>query len=84
MPGLPRGAAGLTSGALRAVLSSPALRYGVVVVSCGSGRAATGINTGQGVCHAPHTSGPSRGTAGPSGPGQWAWEHTCVLRAGAR
>lgn len=68
----------------RALLLSPASRDGVVMVGCGSGRVASVTDTGQGVCHTPHTSGPSRGTAGPSGPGQWASEHTSVLRAGSR
>lgn len=42
-------------------------------VGCGSGHVAETVGAGQGVCHAPHTSGPSRGAAGRSGPGQWAW-----------
>lgn len=60
-------------GARGAVLLCPALQCGVVLVGCGSGRVAKAVGTGQGVCHTLHTSGPSRGTAGPSGPGQWAW-----------
>lgn len=59
--------------ARRAVLLCPALQCGVVLVGCGSGHVAKAVGTGQGVCHTLHTSGPSRGTAGPSGPGQWAW-----------
>lgn len=47
--------------ALRALLLPPALRCGVVFVGSGSGQVAKAIDTGQGVCHAPHTSGPSRG-----------------------
>lgn len=47
-----------------------AVRCGVVVGGCGSGHVAEAVGTGQGVCHTLHTSGPSRGTAGPSGPGQ--------------
>lgn len=65
---------------------SPALRGGVrrgtLVGGCGSGHVAEAVGTGQGVCHTLHTSGPSRGTAGPSGPGQEAWQHMSVLRRG--
>lgn len=65
MPGIP-------SGSAEPCFLSPALWDGVVLVGCGSGCVAKVMGTSQGVCHAPHTSGPSRGAAGPSGACQWA------------
>lgn len=51
----------------------PSIAVWQVFVGCGFWPPRYVNGTGEGSCHAPHTSGPSGGVAGPPGLGQWAW-----------
>lgn len=63
---------GLTMGPQRLAII-PSIAVWQVFVGCGFWPPQYMNGTGEGLCHAPHTSGPSGGVAGPSGLGQWAW-----------